>query len=102
MLNICIPRVEMDIQNEYIKKKMEEHIGSIQRIIEIPHKKNPQYKRVIMHVFLKPNTKKTTYIQERFAQQQDIKIIHQFPWFWKIVEASAKPTVDSSAEKTPQ
>jgi hypothetical protein len=91
MITICIPRVETAISNEYIKKKMETHVGNIQRIIEIPHKNNPQYKRVIMNIFLKPNTKKTNYIQERFSQQQDIKIIHQSPWFWKIVEASAKP-----------
>jgi hypothetical protein len=92
MINICIPRVETMISNDYIKKIMENHIGNIHRMIEIPHKKNPQYKRVIMNIFLKPNTKKTNYIQERFSQQQDIKIIHQFPWFWKIVEASSKPT----------
>jgi hypothetical protein len=91
MINLCIPRVEIGISNEYIKKKMESHVGTIHRIIEIPHKNNPHYKRVIMNVFLKPNTEKTSYIQERFSQRQDIKVIHQTPWFWKIVEASAKP-----------
>jgi hypothetical protein len=83
---ICIPRVESFVQNDYITNVFEKnHIGKIARIIEIPHKNNPSYKRVILNIDFYPEL--TKKIEERFANSQDIKIVHSFPWFWKIVPA---------------
>jgi hypothetical protein len=67
------------IKNVFHKK----NIGNISKIIEIPYKNDPSLKRVILYIYLKQN-EKTQIIRERFSKNQDIKIIYNDLWFWKI------------------
>ena len=89
---LCIPKMEIYIQTDFIRKTIEEkNIGNITRIIELPHKNNPKYKRVIIHVYLDENLQNSKIILDRFSIKKDVKIIYNFPWYWKIVEASNHP-----------
>jgi hypothetical protein len=89
---LCIPRIESTIKIDYIQKTIEKvNIGNIQKIVEIPHRNNPVYKRIIIYIQLNASSPNTKIIESRFCLKQDVKIIHQFPWYWKIVEASFIP-----------
>jgi hypothetical protein len=86
---MCIPRIDTTIPSQYIQSCFEnKNIGHIERIIELPHKNNPTQKRIILHVTLQETSENAKIIKERFSQKQDVKLVHNFPWFWKIVEAN--------------
>ena len=86
---LCIPRVETFISTEFIKETIEQYkLGKIKKVIELLHKNNPKYKRVLIHVWLHENTQASVQTKKRFAEKKDIKLMYQFPWFWKIVEAN--------------
>ena len=86
---LCIPRIESIIKIDYIQKTIEKvSIGHIKKIVEIPHRNDPHYKRILIYIKLNESSPNTKIIQERFSLKQDVKIIHQFPWYLKIVEAS--------------
>ena len=88
---ICIPRMESFIQNSYIKKTFEvNEIGKVIKIIEIPHKNNPAYKRVIVNIDLKKDSKTKEIIEDRFSKSLDVKLVHSSPWYWKMMEAKYK------------
>ena len=94
---LCIPRMESIIKSEFIISILEKYnIGTIKKIIELPHKNNPDYKRVIIHIYLPETADTTIMIRERFSQKKDIKIIYKFPWYWKMVEANCIPTKQPS------
>lgn len=85
---MCIPRIENTISSQYIISCFEnKNIGRVEKIIELPHKNNETHKRIILHVLLK-ETENAKIIKNRFSQKQDVKLVYQFPWFWKIVEAN--------------
>lgn len=89
---LCIPKMETYIQTDFIRKTIEnKNIGNITRIIELPHKNNPNFKRVIIHVYLDENSQNSKIILDRFSIKKDVKIIYNFPRYWKIVEASNHP-----------
>lgn len=86
---LCIPRMESNTKQDFIKKILERIMkGSVTRIIEIPHKNNAEFKRVFIYMNISKNTKNTMILEERFSQKKDVKIIYNAPWYWKIVEAN--------------
>lgn len=85
---LCIPRMETSIAMEFIRKSFEKaKLGSIKRIVEIPHKNNTEFKRVIIYMNINNYTPNSQMMESRFKQKKDIKLIYQDPWYWKIVEA---------------
>lgn len=83
-ISMCIPRMETNYTSDFIKNVIyKKNIGNISKIIEIPYKNDPSLKRVILYIYLKQN-ETTKLIQERFSKNQDIKIIYDDLWFWKI------------------
>jgi spore maturation protein CgeB len=87
---MCIPKIDAYISTEYIISWFgRKNIGTVQKLIELPHKKNPANKRIIIHVSLNDSSENAKIIKERFSQKQDVKLVHNLPWdFWKIVEAN--------------
>jgi hypothetical protein len=90
---LCIPRMESNTKQDFIKKVLERVITgtSVTRMTEIPHKDNHAFKRVFIYMKISNNTKNAkniSILEERFSQRKDIKIIYDAPWYWKIVEAS--------------
>lgn len=86
-IDICIPRMEKNIRREFIfniLRKM--NIGSIQKINEIPLKKESNtHKRVIIKI--KWNSTETSkMIQERLKNNEPVNIAHEMsPMYWKFV-----------------
>lgn len=86
---MCIPRMDTNITSDFIKCVVNRYrLGKITKLIEIPHKENKYYKRVIIHIMLDETSHTTEVINSRFSNNQDIKLIYDEPWYWKIVEAN--------------
>jgi len=83
---ICIPRIERDTPIEYIKKIfMKLQIGEIIKITETPLKSDNDYKRVFIKIkwnLLQPGS---NYIHDRLNSGDNLKIVYEMPWYWKIV-----------------
>lgn len=89
---LCIPKMDAYIETDFIKKTFEKiNIGNITRIFELPHKNNPKFKRVIIHICLDKNSENSKILLDRFSIKKDVKIFYNTPWYWKIVEASNHP-----------
>jgi hypothetical protein len=81
---LCIPRVLSNVTKEYVHDIMNKlHLGTI-RNIEIIRSKNQTYKALI-HFSNWNNGGNADIVKERLLLGKDIKIVHNDPWFWKIV-----------------
>ena len=84
--SICIPRIETSITKEYIfKTLLELKIGYIQRINEIPLRNDPTHKRIIINLQWNNHTENAAYIQKTLTESGSVKIVHDMPWYWKVV-----------------
>lgn len=83
--SICIPRIETNISREYIMHTLQKlKIGYIKHITEIPLRNDPTHKRIIIK--LDWNTEvKSIDIQKKLTELGSIKLVHNMPWYWKIV-----------------
>lgn len=98
---LCIPRIESITQIDSIQKVIDQlNIGLIKKIIEIPHRNNSEYKRILIYIQLNKESNNTKIIETRFANKQDVKIIYQFPWYWKIVEAQYQTQTQTQTQNT--
>jgi hypothetical protein len=83
--DICIPRMEKNVRREFILnilRKMK--IGYIERISEIPLKKEPTHKRVIAKIKWN-STDASKTIQHRLQNNEPVNVVYELPLFWKIV-----------------
>ena len=81
---LCIPRVHLKITENQIKQVFNQiNIGIIDHI-DIVTKKDEKYKRVFIHMKKWFTTENAKIAQERLKNNEDIKIIYEEPWFWKI------------------
>ena len=97
-VSLCIPRVLSSITQEQIRNVFHKiNIGIINRIDIIPNKitvnnnnnnNNNKYNRVFIHLKKWNNSDNARIAQERFSKGQDIKVIYDDPWYWKISIAS--------------
>jgi signal recognition particle subunit SEC65 len=85
--DICIPRMEKNIRREFIFNILRKlNIGLIERISEIPLKKESNtHKRVIIKVkWNSTDTSKT--IQQRLQNNEPVNIAYEMsPTFWRLL-----------------
>jgi hypothetical protein len=82
---ICIPRIDSSISRDTIFKTFcRIKWGYIEKITEIPHKNNAQYKRIIIKLKWNMNLQKNREIHDRLAQDQQVCLVYNMPWYWKI------------------
>ena len=83
---ICIPRMENHISKEYIRKKIAElRLGDIVKITETPLRSEEDYKRVFIKIRWHPFSEKSKYIYSRLKAGENIKLVYDSPWYWKLV-----------------
>ena len=81
---LCIPRILTDITKEYIYDTINHlNLGTI-RNIDIIRSKDLSNKAFI-HFSKWNNGGNADIVKERLLIGKDIKIVHNDPWFWKIV-----------------
>ena len=87
MISLCIPRVKNTITKKEILNIFNKlDLGKLERI-DIVSKKSIQgddYKKVFLHFKYWNNSEYTDQIKERLINGHDIKVVYDFPWFWKI------------------
>lgn len=77
--------MESKTSKEFILQTMNNlQIGKIEKITEIPLRNDPKHKRVIINIKWTPS-ENTTNIVSRLENDQTIKVVYEWPWFWKIV-----------------
>jgi hypothetical protein len=85
--SICIPRVHNNIcKSDIITVFNKLDFGKIDRV-DIIHKKSPkgqEYKRVFIHFHKWNHHEYAVKAKERLLSGKDIKVVYDFPWFWKI------------------
>ena len=81
---LCIPRVFANITRPKIRSIMDDlKMGTIERI-DIVTKKGEKFNRVYIHYKERNNTENSVLANERFANGNEIKVVYDSPWFWKI------------------
>jgi hypothetical protein len=84
-IDICIPRMENSIKRDQIFRTLQKlKIGYIERITEIPLKKEDGYKRVIIKIKWN-NTEQSKTIQTRLKNEEPVNIVYDMPWFWRLL-----------------
>lgn len=99
--SICIPLVNNDINYAFIYNIFKNiNIGIISKIDILERKsyKNEKYKRVFIHLKKWFNTPESCYIRERLINGLDVKIVYDYPWFWKISANKHLPIVPIKIE----
>lgn len=85
--SLCIPRIAFQTTKEQISKVFHKlDLGKIDRV-DIINKKNPkgeEYKCVFIHFKYWNDSDRICKIKERILSNNDVKIVYEFPWFWKI------------------
>jgi hypothetical protein len=82
MYSICIPRVNSNITRQFIFSifcKLK--IGFIEKIVEFPSRVDPDAKRIIIYVKWN-NSELSEYIQNRFDEDNNVKVVYTMPWYW--------------------
>ena len=62
-------------------------MGTIDRIHEIPLRNDPSHKRVIITLRWNIKSEMTKYVQKTFLEKGSVKLVHDMPWYWKLVVA---------------
>jgi len=90
-MNLCIPKINSNIKLEYIYKNLSNiHLfQKIEKIIEIPLKNNPMYKRILIKVIWNDN-ENSKKIKEKLKNNGSINFVYNFPWYWKILITNHK------------
>jgi hypothetical protein len=86
IVELCIPKVSNQISRDFIFKIFcKWKIGKIIRVMESPHKKDPNNKRVFIKVNLNQNPS-ANFVKMRLEKDEPIHLVYDTPWYWKIVK----------------
>jgi hypothetical protein len=81
-LNICIPRVDVNISKSQIAKVFcQLKVGYLEYVNDLPIKGIAQYKRIILRIKCN-ESERANYICDRFDQGKNVKIVYAMPWYW--------------------
>ncbi len=84
---LCIPKVNGNTTEPQIRKIFSElQLGSIDRvnIVIKTNKQGEKSKRVFIYLKQWSDSTNAIIAQKRFANGQDIKVMYNDPWFWKV------------------
>ena len=86
-LTLCIPRLSADIKEQFIRQTFNKlNLGQIGKI-DLIVKRNDNgstFKRAFIHYTTLNNNENVLYIKSRLDNDQDIKVVYDNPWYWKV------------------
>ena len=81
MYTLCLPKIDYSVSKKQLFDIFNQHnFGTISKIDLITIS---QTKRAFIHYIKWNNNEKNNKIKSYLDNGFDIKIIYQFPWFWK-------------------
>ena len=81
MYTLCLPKIDYYVTKKQLYTVFNKHnFGDIHKIDLINIKDS---KRAFVHYKSWNNTEKNTKVKNYLDDGLDIKIIYEFPWFWK-------------------
>ena len=90
--NLCIPRVFNTIDESQIRTTFEKlNFGHIDKVV-IVRKKNEKFNIAFVYYrkwYDNDNAKRAI---SRLENDQDIKIVYDTPWFWKVTKTTPRST----------
>jgi len=95
--SLCIPRVYPNIDERRIRKTFDDlNLGIIERvdIVRKTTEKGEKCNRVFIHFSRWFNSRNADTARERLLNGQDIKVIYDDPWFWKVAAYKEAPRVE--------
>jgi hypothetical protein len=95
--SLCIPRVYPNIDERRIRKTFDDlNLGIIERvdIVRKTTEKGEKCNRVFIHFSRWFSSKNADTARERLLNGQDIKVIYDDPWFWKVAAYKEAPRVE--------
>jgi len=95
--SLCIPRVYPNIDERRIRKTFDDlNLGIIERvdIVRKTTDKGEKCNRVFIHFNRWFNSRNADTARERLLNGQDIKVIYDDPWFWKVAAYKEAPRVE--------
>jgi hypothetical protein len=95
--SLCIPRVYPNIDERRIRKTFDDlNLGIIERvdIVRKTTDKGEKCNRVFIHFSRWFNSRNADTARERLLNGQDIKVIYDDPWFWKVAAYKEAPRVE--------
>jgi len=84
--SICIPRVHPKVSKQQILRIFQKlDFGQIEKVDIIYKKgsKGEDYKRIFLHFKSWNEDEYSCLYRDRLLSGKDIKIVYDFPWFWK-------------------
>ena len=86
--SVCIPRLFMNIQKERVYDVFVDLFGrnAIERVDMIERKNDAgeEYKRAFIHFKSWPRTEQATEVRLKLLNSEEVKIMYDQPWFWRI------------------
>ena len=103
--SLCIPRVFANIDEHRIRRIFEDlDIGVISRVDIVRGKPcsnvKDQHNRVFIHFSRWYNTMSAESARERLLNGQDLKVIYDDPWFWKVSAYKEAPVRNDYNERS--
>ena len=88
MTPLGIHKEDASVPIDYIKKKINGlNIGHIRDIREIPLRNDPTHKRILMRFHWKEQNTRSLKLQRQMDELGSLKVVHDMPWYWKLVVA---------------
>lgn len=101
--SLCIPRVYPNIDEHRIRRIFQDlDLGVIDRIdiVRTNNTKGEKCNRVFIHFVRWFNSRNADTARERLINGQDIKVIYDDPWFWKVSAYKEAPVRNDYNERS--
>ena len=86
---ICIPKLDESVTKKFMFKIFENYnIGSIKKI-HLVQLKNKNNKLVFIYFNNLNSNKNGELVKQCLKNEEDFKIMYNFPWFWKCYKAKS-------------
>lgn len=91
--SICIPRTWSNVTWDLVKDAFEEILGGgcIERVdvVKRQHKDGTEFNKIFIHFKAWPDTEYAQSIRQKIMTGKTIKVVYQFPWYWKCMMSYA-------------
>jgi len=95
--SLCIPWVFPNITDRrvaYVFKQL--HLGEIERIDMV---QRDNHQRVFIHFKEWSNTRDANTVREKLAKGEEVKLVYDEPWFWKVSASRVNKPKPQRADK---